>query len=62
MDLFESTHHFVEPACSFATRGTLTATFVFVELTESGDHFDDVGGFIHDYDCCCSEARLCVFQ
>jgi len=47
---------------AFSAWSALAAGFVLVEGGESGDHADDVGGFVHDDDGGGTETGLAVLE
>lgn len=48
--LLHALHHLGGPLASLAAGGALAATLVLVELGQTGDGADDVGGLVHDDD------------
>lgn len=46
--LLHALHHLGSPLASLAAGGALAATLVLVELGQTGDGADDVGGLVHD--------------
>jgi len=60
--LLEAVHDLLGPLGTLATRGALAARLVVVELAETGDGADDVGGLVHDNDCGRTETGLRVLE
>jgi hypothetical protein len=58
----EAVHDLLGPLGTLATRGALAAGLVVVELAETGDGADDVGGLVHDDDGSRTETGLRVLE
>jgi len=58
----ETVHDLLGPLGTLATRGALAAGLVVVELAETGDGADDVGGLVHDDDGGRAETGLRVLE
>ena len=58
----EAVHDLLGPLGTLATRGALAAGLVVVELAETGDGADDVGGLVHDDDGGRAETGLRVLE
>jgi hypothetical protein len=60
--LLEAVHDLLGPLGTLATRGALTARLVVVELAETGDGADNVGGLVHDNDSRGTETGLRILE
>lgn len=60
--LLHALHHLGGPLASLAAGGALAATLVLVELGQTGDGADDVGGLVHDDDGGSTQTGLGVLE
>jgi hypothetical protein len=60
--LLEAVHDLLGPLGALATRGALPARLVVVELAETGDGTDNVGGLVHDDDSSGTETGLRILE